>query len=55
MAHKMLVHSTADGSTTPAFRAMERPLLEAFPNRGPEGMTRTCKNEVMRRTGAEAG
>ena len=30
MAHKMLVHSTADGSTTPAIRAMERPLLEAF-------------------------
>jgi hypothetical protein len=28
----MLVHFAADGSTkTPAIRAMERPLLEAFP------------------------
>jgi hypothetical protein len=30
----------------------------SVPNRGPEGMTRTCKNGVMRRagtTGAEAG
>jgi hypothetical protein len=30
MAHNMLVHSTADGSTTPAIRAMERALLQAF-------------------------
>jgi len=29
----MFVHSAADGSTTtPAIRAMERPLLEAFRN-----------------------
>jgi hypothetical protein len=34
MAHKMLVHSTADGSTTPAFRAMERLPLAAFPTVG---------------------
>jgi hypothetical protein len=27
----------------------------SIPNRELEGMTRTCKNEVMRRTGAEAG
>jgi hypothetical protein len=33
---QMLVHSTADGSTTPAIRAMERPLLEAFPTVGPK-------------------
>jgi hypothetical protein len=52
---QMLVHSTADGSTTCGHPRDGMAETGSVPNRGPEGMTRTCKNEVMRRTGAEAG
>jgi hypothetical protein len=49
----MLVHFAADEFTkTPAIRAMERLLVEAFRT---GGLTRTCGNEVMRRAGAEVG
>src|SRR5215216_4375087 len=57
MAHKCLFIPLPMDPRRPAIRAMERPA-GSVPNRGPEGMTRTCKNKVMRRagmTGVEAG
>jgi len=51
----MLVHFAADESTKlPAVRATER-RRGSVPKRGAEGMTQTCGNEVMWRTGAEVG
>src|SRR5215217_1123548 len=55
---QMLVHSAADGSTTAGHPRDGAAAAGSVPNRGPEGMMRTCKNEVMRRAGTagtEAG
>src|SRR5438477_12410646 len=55
---QMLVYFAAYGSTkTPAIRDGAA-AAGSVPNRGPEGMMRTCENGVMRRagtTGAEVG
>src|SRR5215213_2327328 len=55
---QMLVHSAAHEFTTAGHPRDGTAAAGSVPNRGPEGMMRTCKNEVMRRagtTGAEAG
>src|SRR5215207_839474 len=55
---QMLVHSAADGSTTAGHPRDGTAAAGSVPNRGPEGVMRTCKNGVMRRAGttsAEAG